>query len=91
VRLERTPRAPLDEQSLEHALDMIRRAENLLDLGAPAARVHDGEIPRRNVPDSFRVENHRHTGGEVRLADDQLPAATDLDDDALLGQLGLKP
>jgi hypothetical protein len=70
---------------------VVRRAENVLDLGAAAPRLHDGEIARRDIPDSLRVENQRHTGREVRLADDQLAAATDLDDDALLGQLRLKP
>jgi hypothetical protein len=53
--------------------------------------VHDGEIAGRDVADPFRLQDDRDAGREVRLADDQLAAATDLDDDSLLGQLGLKP
>ena len=37
VRLELDPRAPLDEQRLEHVLDPLRRAEALHDVRPPAA------------------------------------------------------
>ena len=36
----------------------------------------------RASPSPFVVEHDRHAGREVRLADDQLPAPADLDDDA---------
>jgi hypothetical protein len=53
--------------------------------------MHDGEIAGRDVADPLGLQDNRNTGGEVGLPNDQLPAAADLDDDALLGQLGLRP
>ena len=40
--------------------------------------------PVRDLTDPLRLQDERHAGCEVRLADDQLPLAPDLDDDALL-------
>ena len=41
--------------------------------------------PGCEVAEPLRVEHDRHAGREVRLADDQLAAAADLDDDTRLG------
>ena len=49
----------------------------------PAARPDDGEVAALEVADPLRVEHDRHAGREVRLADDELAAPLDLDDDAL--------
>ena len=70
VRLERLPRAALDEQRLEHVLDAVGRAEPLLDLRPAAAGAHDGEVAGLEVADPLRLEHDRHAGREVRLADD---------------------
>ena len=85
VRLEGAAGAALDEKRLEDVLDLIGRAEDLLDVRAPATGAHHGEVAARDVPDAFRLEHHRNARREVRLADDQLPFAFHLDDDALLG------
>jgi hypothetical protein len=36
------------------------------------------------VAEAFPVEDERHARDEVRLADDELPAARDLDDDEVV-------
>jgi hypothetical protein len=88
VLLERLPVAPLDEQRLEHVLDVVSPAEVLLDVRAAAAGAHDGEVAAFEVAGALLVEHDRNARGEVRLADEQLAAAADLDDDAVrLGQL----
>ena len=81
VRLERLPRAALDEQRLEHVLDAVGRSEPLLDLRPAAAGAHDREVAVLDVPDPLRVEHDRHAGREVRLTDDEPAATADLDDE----------
>ena len=77
-----TARAVLDEQRLEHVLDPPRRPEPALDPRAAAAGADDREVAGLEVADPLRLEHDRHAGREVRLADDELAAAADLDDDA---------
>ncbi len=71
VRLEALPGATLHEQALQDVLDPLGGAERPLDPGASAARVHDGEISRADVTEPLRVEDERHPGREVGLADDE--------------------
>jgi hypothetical protein len=80
VRLEGLPRAPLDEQSAEHVLDPVGRSEQLVHLGAAAAGPHDGEVAGRHVADALRLEDDGNAGREIRIADDQPPAAANFDD-----------
>ena len=82
VLLERLPVTPLDEQRFEHVLDVVGATEVLLDVRAAATGADDGEIAALEVAGSLQVERDRHAGREVRLADQQLAAAADLDDDA---------
>jgi hypothetical protein len=48
----------------------------------PAGR--DGEIAGPDVSRALAVERQRNPGREVRLADEQLPAPPDFDDDAVV-------
>jgi len=44
-------------------------------------RPHHGQVARLEVPQPFRLEQEGNARREVRLADDELAAAADLDDD----------
>jgi len=81
VRLERDPGALLDEERFEDVVDPAGASEAPLDLGPPPARPHDGEVAGAGVAEALVVEHERHAGGEVRLADDELAAPADLDDE----------
>src|SRR6185503_1660002 len=70
------------EQPLEHVLDPAGRPEHALDLRAAAAARDDGEFAPLGAPERFAVEGNRRPRREVRLADDELPPAPDLDDGA---------
>ena len=83
--LELLPRPGLDEQRLEHVRDVFRTAENTLDPSAPTARPRHDEVACGRLADALAVEHERHARREVGLADDELAAARDLDDDALFG------
>src|SRR6266545_7307793 len=74
------PRARVDEQALEHDLDVARLAEDALELRTAAPRPDNGKIAGPGVAESLAVEDERHPRHEVRLADDQLAALRDLDD-----------
>src|SRR5215213_1073726 len=80
--LEAVARAFLHQQALQHGLDRLRPAENPLEpRSAPSVRGDDCEVAGTRFVAAFLVQEDRRTGGEVRLADDELPAAPrDLDD-----------
>jgi hypothetical protein len=73
----------VDEQPLEHSLDVVGLAERPLDSRTTPARERDDEIPRAHVSEPLAVEDERHARNEVRLADDELAALRNLDDDAI--------
>src|SRR4029077_4188938 len=50
-RLELLPCATVEEQPLEHALDLIGRPEHALDLRAAAAARDDGELSALGTPE----------------------------------------
>jgi hypothetical protein len=81
MRLERLACAALDKQRLKHVLDAIGGTDPLLELRAAAAGANDGEIAGLDVPDPFRVEHDLDAGREIRVADDQPPAAANFDDE----------
>ena len=85
VRLELLARALLAEQALEHVLDVLRGAEHALDARAPAQAPRDDEVAGVDVAEPLAVEQERRVRREVRLADDELAAARDLDDDEIVG------
>ena len=70
VGLELDARALLDEQTLEHVLDRLCRAEHALDRRSTARLPHDGEIARANLAQSLAVDHELSPWAEERLADD---------------------
>ncbi|HKG10534.1 MAG TPA: hypothetical protein VKB07_08185 [Gaiellaceae bacterium] len=80
--LEAVARAFLHQQALQHGLDRLRPAENPLEpRSAPSVRGDDCEVAGTRFVAAFLVQEDRRAGREVRLADDELPAAPrDLDD-----------
>jgi len=66
-------------------LDVLRRAEDTFEPGTAGAWHHDGEVARACVSEPFAVEQDRGSGGEERLADDELALLRDLGDDAVDG------
>jgi hypothetical protein len=80
MRLERPPCTALDEQRLEHVLDPLGAAEPLDDARAAAPGLDDGQVAGIEVAGTLRVERERDARREVRVADEQPPAAVDLDD-----------
>jgi hypothetical protein len=85
VRLELRARPVLGEQRLENVLDPSSAAERPFDPGAPAALRNEREVAIVDIVEALRIEDDRDTRREVRLADDELPAAPDLDDQAVRG------
>ena len=78
----------LDEQPLEDGLDPVGRAR----ARARAARARGpvrttARSPGPTSPSPFRSSDERRPGREVRLADDELAAPGDLDDDAVASDL----
>ena len=71
----------MHEQPFQDRLDVVRVAEDPLELRAAASRPDDGEVATSGTSESLAVENERRVGNEVRLADDELAALRDLDDD----------
>jgi hypothetical protein len=80
VRLVALAQALLDEQRLEHVLDLGRRAEHAVD-GGPPPHAYGDEVAFARVAERLAVDDDGHAGLEVRLADDELPAPRELDDD----------
>jgi hypothetical protein len=83
VRLEGDACAGLEEQRLEHVLDPLRRAEQLLDPRAAAAAGDEREVAWARVARALPIDDDRNARREVRLADEQLPASGELDYDRL--------
>ena len=71
------------EEGVEDAVDRVRRPQRLLEPCTPALRRDDGELARPDLGEAALVENERDAGREERLADDQPPSSSDLDDDAV--------
>src|SRR5207244_7237269 len=78
--LERLAQAALGEQALEHRLDVVRAPEDPLELGAATSRPDDREVALARLAEALAVEEQRRSGLEVRLAHDELAAASQLDD-----------
>jgi hypothetical protein len=70
------------EQRLQHVLDPLGRPQRLLEARAAPAGGDDGQVSRADVAESPLVQRDRDSGREERLADDESPAPSDLDDDA---------
>src|SRR5262245_55373956 len=69
--------------AFEHSLDVVRLSQRSFDARASAAGESDDEIAWADVTQTLAVEDERHAGQEVRLADDELAALRNLDDDSL--------
>jgi hypothetical protein len=70
----------VDEQPLEHDLDVLRLAELALEPCAATAGAHDDQIAGADVAAALAVDRDRDVRDEVRLADQLLAALVDLDD-----------
>jgi hypothetical protein len=70
----------VNEQPLEHDLDVLGLAELALDPRAAPARADDDEIAGPDVTAALAVDRDRNIRDEIRLADEQLAALVDLDD-----------
>jgi hypothetical protein len=81
MRLEPHACTRLDQQRLEHVLDSLRRAEQLLYACSAAPARDEGEVTGACVARSFAVDHDRNARREVRLADEQLAPPSKLDDD----------
>jgi hypothetical protein len=53
---------------------------------ATLATADDGQVAGPCLAGAFPVDDNRDAGSEVRLADEQLAAALQLDDDRLVGR-----
>jgi hypothetical protein len=78
----------VDEQALEHHFDVVRLAEDTVELGAAPPGADDGEIAGAGIAEALAVEDERHARHEIRLADDELAALLD-EDDGCVGQVPL--
>ena len=83
VRLEVRAGAAVDKQPFEDGLDVLRSPQRPFDTRTPAAGERDDEIPRADVTEPFPVQDERDACDEVRLADDELAALRNLDDDSV--------
>jgi hypothetical protein len=72
------------EQGLQHVLDPFGRPQRLLEARASAAGGDDGQVAGPDVSQPPLVQRDRDAGREERLADDESPASSDLDDDAVV-------
>ena len=80
-------RAPCSTSSASRTFSIrVGRPERSLDVRAAAPGRTTARSPGLEVAEPLRLEHDRHARREVRLADDELPAPADLDDDALIGQ-----
>jgi hypothetical protein len=71
----------LPEEALQDGLDVIGRAEDLLQPGAAAADAKHDQVADRCFPCTFAVDDDRLPAFEVGLADEELPAPGKLGDD----------
>src|SRR6266511_3960618 len=84
VGLELGARAGVDEQPFEDGFDVVRLSEHTFEPRAPTAGADDGEISGACVTEALAVEDEGDVRNEERLADDELPALPDLDDDEVV-------
>jgi len=71
----------VDQQPLEHRLDVARAAELANDARAPAPlALDDHQIARPDVAAPLPVDGNGNVRNEERLADELLAAPVDLDD-----------
>jgi hypothetical protein len=80
VGLERLPQPALGEQPLQYRLDVVGAPEDALELRAAAAGADDREVALRCLSEPLPVKQERLVRLEVRLADDELAAASEFDD-----------
>ena len=80
VRLEALAEALVDHERLEHVFDPLRRAEHPADARAAAALGDVDQVARPSLAQPFAVDRDRRPRHEVRLADDELAALGELDD-----------
>jgi hypothetical protein len=83
VRLELRPRALLLQQRLEDVVEPVGRAERFLEPRASAPDGDDGELPGADLSEPALVQRQRRAGREVRLADEEAPAPSNLDDESV--------
>jgi hypothetical protein len=83
VRLELRARARVHEQAFQHGEDVLRLTEDTFYVRPAAARNGgDDEVAGAGVTETLAVEHERYARDEEGLADDELAALRDLDDDA---------
>ena len=83
VLRERLAQALVLEQPLQDALDRLHRPQRAFE-PRPTPAGHDHrELARPHLPEPLAVDHDRHAGREVRLAEEELPAAAKLDDDGV--------
>jgi hypothetical protein len=70
------------EQAFEHGVDRRRLPEHALEPSPAAAGKDDRQVARTGVSEVLSVEDERHSRLEEGVADDELAALRDLDDDA---------
>jgi hypothetical protein len=73
----------MHEQAFEDDLDVFGVSEDTFDLRSATAGAHNDEIATSRSAEAFAIEDKRRARNEVRLADDELAALRDLDDDAI--------
>ena len=74
----------VDEQSLEHGLDVGRAAQLPNDARAAASGPDDDQVAGTDVAAALPVDRDRDVGDEVRLADELLAALVDLNDEEVV-------
>ena len=80
VGLELAMGPGMDEQPLEHGLDVRGLAELALDARAPTAGANDDQVAGTDVTAPLAVDLDGDVRDEERLADELLAALVDLDD-----------
>ena len=80
VRLELLPQPALDQQPLEHRLDVVHAPQHALDPRTAPARAHRDEVAGPRLPHPLPVDQDRRRRLEVRLADHELAALRQLHD-----------
>ena len=70
----------LVRQFWQRGLDPAGRSENSLDARPATPRPDDDQVAGARLAEPLAVDHDRHAGHEERLADDELAAPLDLDD-----------
>ena len=79
----RPAQALVPEEPFQHGLDPARRAEDLLEPGAPASLPEDHEIADRGRAGTLAVDDDGNAALEVRLAHEELALPGQLTDEEL--------